>query len=108
MKHYRFTEISGWYRVRDEKNNEFGCGNSQEEALNDCIKRIDSKAKEYKSRARGRITIINKQRQEFLKLRNAFRQLHEESCSQGDDWTTIRSICESVNFDHDLGLFEDE
>jgi hypothetical protein len=43
MKNYRITEISGWYRVRDEKNNEHGCGNSIDEAVSDAMNRMSKK-----------------------------------------------------------------
>lgn len=47
-KKYRITEISGWYRVRDEKNNEYGMGNSPEEALTETITTIKSENERLK------------------------------------------------------------
>jgi hypothetical protein len=109
-KHYRFTEISGWHRIRDEENNELGAGNSQEEALNDCIDSLVSAKQEYKLRATRRIKVINKQQKEIKKLRNAFRLLYAEAVSQVDVdcYDRILDICKSVGFDNVDCMFEDE
>lgn len=44
MTEYRITEIGGWYRVRDQKNNVIGAGNSIDEAITDAINTVKKKS----------------------------------------------------------------
>ena len=36
-------------------------------------------------------------------LQDAFKELHNEACTQEDEdtWSNIRKICDSIGFDHD-------
>jgi len=110
---YRITEIGGWFRVRDENNEELGQGNSVDIAVTRAINDLRAKLEdaEKKAEARGLKLVGTEAYSRALEkrvdaLENTIRQIDKEKhglwfchlCKRGNDCPCIND--ETCNFEY--------